>query len=377
MYDDTVIFWDSSTTPNGLCRANYVIRAGGGVDISNIEQVTEVTTYETVAPASFSVEEFEDLGETVRYYGKIFESGDYPDKRFNLSDSEQATAAAEFSTPIHGNYEHRRGFLDGELGQLVEVKAEGSELFGAYDVPKWLHKTSGGKLKASVEWNRQTKRIVGVALTKNPRVTDAELVAAFSAVDESDDLTETRTSQKPMKETLFSKMKAFFTGLDPEEIAELGEPKAEFTEDPKVEIARLKAENDRLKAEKTTDVAKFDNTTRISEAAEKFVDGLITEDRATPAERDGLIAAFCQFAENDFGDTVEFTADSTTGLLASFIATNKARSVIGLQSEGLSTKAILPTSQDSQTADFAGNDLLEMTPLGRRVKALKADKTKK
>ena len=379
MYDDQVIYWDDSTNPGGLYRANYVIRADGGVDISNIEQVREVTTYEVVAPASFTVEDFEVSGGVVRYYGKLFEAGEYPDKNFKLSESEQATAAADFTSPIPGNYEHKRGFLDGELGRLVEVKTDGPVLFGAYEVPLWLHEKSGGKLKASLEWNRATKKIVGVALTKNPRISDSELVAAFSMTHvegkPSDSETE-RKGQQPMKEGLLTKLKAFFTGLSPEEIDDLKAetPKAEFTEDPKV--AELQAENERLKAQLSAGVVKFDNSTRISEAAEKFVDDLISEDRVTPAEKAGLISTFAALADADFGDTAEFTSTPESGLLASFIATQKARPVIGLQAEGLTGKNILPTGQESKDAEFSGPDLLSMTPLGLRAKALKAGKTK-
>lgn len=379
VYPDYVIYRDEASTSPNLSRSYYTIDAQGNVTLTSTDEVRETKTYETVSPASFTLElEAVGVGKgKVRYHGKGFEAGDYPDKSFSISEAEQNQAAAEFTGPIKGNYEHKRGFLDGKLGELVGASTEGTALFVDYDVPAWLHNLTGGKLKVSLEWSRAAKRIVGVALTDNPRINDAELVAAFTdSENDSDDSVPERTGKKPMKKGLIQKIVAFFSGLSAEELADLESvetPTTGFTEDSD-EVKALKAKNAELQA-KLDKPATFTNGPRIAEAAANFAADLVSEDRVTPAEVDDLVATYTQLAEAEFSDKVEFSADGSTGLLASFVAREKKRPVLGLQSEKLKDRSIVTPTNETSTADFTKSDefsrLMNLTDLGRRALALK------
>lgn len=111
----------------------------------------------------------------------IFRSGNYPDKDFDLTPSELKDAAAKFDKPIPVDYEHIDGPLDGHMGQLVAVQPseDGTRLHGMVAVPQWLN-TILPKAKLSATWDRASKTLVGLALVRNPRVSDAALFAAFS-----------------------------------------------------------------------------------------------------------------------------------------------------------------------------------------------------
>lgn len=58
---------------------------------------------------------------------------------------------------------------------------KGTELFGKVSIPKWLHKLHPDGIKTSLTWSRDNKRIIGNALVLNPRVSDAQIAAAFTA----------------------------------------------------------------------------------------------------------------------------------------------------------------------------------------------------
>jgi hypothetical protein len=72
--------------------------------------------------------------------------------------------------------------LDGKLGQVVHVEAsdDGEELHGIVAIPKWLDSVLDER-KVSATWDRATKTLKGLALVRNPRVSDAALMAAFTA----------------------------------------------------------------------------------------------------------------------------------------------------------------------------------------------------
>ena len=375
-YPDSVVYYDEANSGK-LFRAYYSVDKNNTVTISSTEEVKEVKSYETVSPAIFTLDleaSVESEGR-VRYHGKGFEAGSYPDKHFSITEGEQVEAVADFTGPVAGNYEHKRGFLDGQLGELVGVSTDGPALFVDYDVPTWLHKLTGGKLKVSLEWSRAAKRIVGVALTDNPRITDAQLVAAFSDSDNDSDVSDSeRTGKKPMKNKgLMSKILALFSGLSEAELAELYsvETPSTFTEDSD-EVKALKKKNAELEA-KLNKPATFDNGSKIAAAAAKFAADLVTADKATPAEVDELVAHYTQVAEADFGDKVDFTDDASTGLLASFIAREMKRPELGLQADKLKDRSILDNTD--KTAEFTQanevNRFLSMTDLGRRALALK------
>lgn len=110
---------------------------------------------------------------------KIFQAGDYPDKKFKLTEEEMATAAGSFK-PVPLDIEHAPSPLDGKLGSLVDVRAEGKELFGTVVIPEALDSLLPKDKKISATWDTKSKRIVGLALVNHPRIEDAALMSAFS-----------------------------------------------------------------------------------------------------------------------------------------------------------------------------------------------------
>lgn len=115
--------------------------------------------------------------------GKIFAAGDYPDKDFSLTPKELRKIVKDFEGPVELDSEHERSIFDGKLGRLVGIESaeNGQELHGIVEIPKWLDPIlmeAGGKVSAA--FDRITKKLVGLALTINPRVPDAALMAAFS-----------------------------------------------------------------------------------------------------------------------------------------------------------------------------------------------------
>lgn len=112
----------------------------------------------------------------------IFSVGDFPDKRFSMNESEAAAAVAGFE-PVSGDIEHTR-FLKGRAVQVrsLRLDADGKRLRGEVAVPLALDELiEDAERKLSAEWDRETKRLVGVALTLNPRVEEASLIAGFTA----------------------------------------------------------------------------------------------------------------------------------------------------------------------------------------------------
>lgn len=112
--------------------------------------------------------------------GKVFELGSWADKGFSLDESEADAAIAAF-TPPSNDLEHRSTILDGKLGTLESIRRNGSEIIGRVRIPKWLDAIQGDKpIGVSLAWDA-AKKVVGNALTLNPRITDAQVVAAFTA----------------------------------------------------------------------------------------------------------------------------------------------------------------------------------------------------
>ena len=130
--------------------------------------------------AIFSLDTRTVDGDFVIREGKVFELGAWPDKGFAL-DGAEADAAIAVYAPVDNDLEHRKTILDGHLGKLDSVRRDGTELFGRIRIPKWLDTLQGDKpIGVSLAWNA-AKQIVGNALTLNPRITDAQVAAAFSA----------------------------------------------------------------------------------------------------------------------------------------------------------------------------------------------------
>lgn len=141
--------------------------------------------------------------------GKIFEAGDYPDKKFALNADEMRAACTNFQ-PVALNVEHVPTIFDlGDLGRVERVWDDGVNLSADVAVNRHVdaymqqHKIP---LKVSAEWDRELKTLSGLALVKNPRVTDAAIMAAFAAHKEAGD-----SGRKAIPMTVWEKIKAAFS----------------------------------------------------------------------------------------------------------------------------------------------------------------------
>ena len=116
---------------------------------------------------------------------KIFQVGDYPDKNFSLTLAEAQEAAKSF-IPVPVDLEHMPTVLSGKLGHLerLEVGDDG-QIFGSVSLPTWLNDALGDAMcNVSATWDRATKKLKGIALVTNPRISDAALMSAFVATFE-------------------------------------------------------------------------------------------------------------------------------------------------------------------------------------------------
>ncbi len=118
-------------------------------------------------------------GNYVLRSGKIFQAGKYPDKKFEITKEELKKAAEDFN-PVDLDIEHGSTVFDGKIGSLSYVKAtEDGELYGGALIPKWLDDVLGGKYKVSATWSGD-KKLKGLAIVKNPRISDAALFTAYN-----------------------------------------------------------------------------------------------------------------------------------------------------------------------------------------------------
>jgi hypothetical protein len=84
----------------------------------------------------------------------------------------------------------------------VQANDDGGELHGTVALPKWLDDTIGAaERKVSATWDRATKRLTGLALVLNPRVSDAALFASFSG-SQGRATAETQVSAKEIERLL-------------------------------------------------------------------------------------------------------------------------------------------------------------------------------
>jgi hypothetical protein len=265
-------------------------------------QVEEERSYVPVKTAAFSLGDATVDGEFVTRSGKIFEAGSYPDKDFSISEDELDQAVAVFS-PVPNDLEHSETILSGELGDLSAVRREGTSLFGDVRIPRWLNKVIGDTpLKVSVAFDRISKRIAGNALVINPRIPDAQVVAAFNS----------RKEKTVMQPNLLKRVLALFTkngvteadveALEREVAGEVA-PVATVAQ-PSAEFAATKARADAAEAR----LKELDDR-QVATAAAEFADKTIKDKRAIPAQRDSLVALFTAAATDDNAGKAVFSAD--------------------------------------------------------------------
>jgi len=125
--------------------------------------------------------------DVVHRTGLIFKAGSYPAQQMEVSAEDLQAAVSAFTAPVDAELEHintqgERTFLDGKLGQLVEVWAEGDSLYGKLAVPTWLDPlwAEFGR-KVSIVLSRAKKHITRIGLVLNPQVEEAAVMSAYAA----------------------------------------------------------------------------------------------------------------------------------------------------------------------------------------------------
>jgi hypothetical protein len=294
----------------------------------------------------------------------LFKAGEYPDKAFTMTPEELYAAIEQFQ-PVSGNIEHT-DYLQGKACEVRSIRFDETDSFtllGEVAVPLWLDAhLEGHERRLSCEWDRDTKTLAGIALTVTPRVAEAALLSAFtdfagkrhSAADIQDlqaihDITVKQGAECPPQSaamarrntmSFMDKVKAWLDEGAPAEFD--GEaPKTPATPDPR--IAQLERERDEARQAALTA-----NAARLATEAAAFADGEIAANRAFPAERDAIIAAFTQAATDD---TVSGTANFTDGAsrLSLFKAAYAARPAHRLTEERLpANQTVLANQQETE-----------------------------
>jgi hypothetical protein len=126
----------------------------------------------------------EPTGEVLRR-GLIFRAGDYPNQRFSMNPRQLARVVDDFEpVPIDLGHPHAESPMDGHFGELrsVELSADGKDLYGTVALPRWLEDKLGDKRRlVSATFDRMTRKLKRLSLVTKPHISDAELMAAFSA----------------------------------------------------------------------------------------------------------------------------------------------------------------------------------------------------
>lgn len=247
--------------------------------------------------------------------GKIFQTGDYKDKNFALSADEMEEAANNFEAARPMNFEHAASPLDGYIGSIQRVWHDGINLFADTHINKHIdaiYQENNLEYKVSAEWSRDAKKLIGLALVRNPRIADAALMSAFSAIETDLVVPITPTNQADTlperKITMFDKFKALFgLGRVPEDteiaaaFADIKLPAetpvvpalapavnaASFSDSAefKTVIALLesqKADNAKIMAEFVAEKAKGEEKTLLAD-----LNQLVRQMKVTPAQADG------------------------------------------------------------------------------------------
>lgn len=258
----------------------------------------------------------------------LFKSGDYSDKGYSMDNAEIAAAASAF-TPVSVNLEHAPAMLVGKLGEVRAAYVDASDpstLRGVVAIPTWLDdQLTDAERQVSSEFNRETKRLVGLALTPSPRVEGAALMAAFNTASagEGGDKSGGRTTDRSKSMDVLDEIKALLAGFNKTRKAD--EEKA-ATDQLKAELDTVKAELAEFKKTKPDDkkTATFSEADAKSKAGE-FVSELLAAHKCLPAEREGIESGFIASFRADCA-VASFSGDVlNTPTVEAFKASQRAR----------------------------------------------------
>jgi hypothetical protein len=275
----------------------------------------------------------------------LFKSGNYPDKQFSMTPAEIAAAADSFASPVPINLEHAPTVLQGKLGEVRAAYVDPNapeELRGVVAVPTWLDdQLTDAERQVSSEFNRETKRLIGLALTPTPRVEGAALMAAFNSFSHAEpgegeaDNPAVKDGRKGKPMTLWEELKAAFTkrGIDVDKDAGTpGTDTAAFNalseKVDKLATAVLslseKKTDDPAKPDPTKTTAVFSESDAKAKAAE-FATELIAAKKCLPAERAELETNFLAMLRADTA-VASFSGDVLlTPATDAFKASHRAR----------------------------------------------------
>lgn len=307
-----------------LLRRDYEVGEGDAVTFGQPEAVKPVTTYEPIQlSAEFSAAPKGSAPKGyVRYEGPIFEAGTYEDKGAMVTPADLKLIAQQF-TPVKANMQHVESPLDGHLGELVEVTAQGSKLRGVMHVPQWLHDLfvasspdGKGRCPVSVELDTGMKRLGGIAYVRVPRITSAMVQAAFAAqhdvpAEPGEEDKAPRGGQTTM-DKFRQTLRALFGGKEPSD-ADLERVRVTLDDAPAQPQVEAKQATTQPEPQ-TQQPANFSAEAQLASMAnalllregEQFASRF--SEQTTPAERVELAKLFGHLVRADGGGTVKFSA---------------------------------------------------------------------
>lgn len=333
-----VYTWIADTFPSSVVynrdrdtlRRSYVIDEKGTVTLGAAENVERVTTYQPVVEMpAFATEFAETDADYVEWTGKIFECGDYPDKGVKFTKKDLVAIAESFqSAPLRIQHMKRSPFHKLFEGYgLTDVKAidDGAELHGTVRVPKWLNDGFQNVAKKVSLGFDKYKRIAEISLVDIPRISSAELAAAYSAFsgetieldDDSPAATkpQVKASDKPpaKKEKhmpgkgkgAIAFFKSLVSKLAPDDFTD-EQIEAAFAEEdettPEVKLApEVQAQFEKMQKQSAAFAARA-----VTTAATDFATEMIRSQKAFPSQRAELITCFSEALKADGGGEITF-----------------------------------------------------------------------
>lgn len=322
----------------------YTLGDDGAVTFGDATPV--IISREYVPVTGFSVTANADG--TVDLYGRVFRMGTFPDKNFSLTDPAEADAMISRFNARGGcknGLEHKvKTVLGHELGTLNKLERIGTEFWGTMRLPAWLSKLGDKELgpdsvQTSLEFavglsGTGQRDIVGNALTFDPRIEDATLVAfAKAPVPE-------RTKSADMDEKgFFSKLAALFGAAAsdgtpvPQPVPPAPTPSPIFSADPTTDELRKR-------------VALQDKAL-IQARARAFAAEQLAAKKVLPAELSNVESMFAAALESDSAGAVKFTA---SGEIEEGPMCKAIRENFSLRAEHKLTTEAIPAGQ-SQTEE--------------------------
>lgn len=154
---------------------------GSRVEISATERLKIASEFQMTGelPPEYLLQEVEWIDREA----KLFEAGDYPDKKVSITESQLTQMTENFDLPIPVLIEHAESPL--QIGFVTEIRQDGRELFGRIAFTKEADALmiQSGASGISVGLERDLSRLREVSLVRYPRVESARvfhLVPVFS-----------------------------------------------------------------------------------------------------------------------------------------------------------------------------------------------------